>query len=112
MYGVILFQIALIISLIRNIQLAVRARTRATDLAERKEQLVQEQKKLNDELAYVQSDYYAEKVAREELQLGKPGETVVIVPEGMISVEGKKAIADDAQVPNYLKWWKILKGDE
>lgn len=34
---------------------------------------------LKDELSYLQSDEYVEKVAREELGLVKPGETAIIV---------------------------------
>lgn len=112
-YALIIFQIGLVFSLIRGIQLAIKARTRVTDLEERKTQLAGEQAKLQDELAYVQSDYYVEKVAREELQLGKPGETVVIVPEGAILVENGLETADkEEEKPNYLKWWEVLAGQD
>ena len=110
-YAIIVFQILLIISLFRGIQLAIKSRSRVTDLEERKAQLQREQAKLTDELAYVESDYYAEKVARDELQLSKPGEKVVIVPEGAVQTGSGPGIAEsEREKPNYLKWWEIVSG--
>ncbi len=39
-----------------------------------------ERRRLEERLKYVQTDEYVERVAREELRWGKPGETLVIVP--------------------------------
>ena len=113
LYGVIIFQFMLIISLVKGIQLAINARSRVTTLEEKKAHLSEQQRKLQDELAYVQSDYYVEKVAREELQLAKPGETVVIVPEGT-HFEDKSPVPDSQaqNEPNYRKWWKVISGLE
>lgn len=113
LYGIIFFQFMLIISLVKGIQLAIKARSRVTNLEEKKTRLTEKQNKLQDELAYVQSDYYTEKVAREELQLAKPGETVVIVPEG--SHLGEKPTSPEPQTqnePNYRKWWRVISGLE
>jgi len=39
-----------------------------------------ERQRIEERLKYVQTDEYVERVAREELKWGKPGETLVIVP--------------------------------
>lgn len=39
-----------------------------------------ERQRLEERLKYVQTDEYVERVAREELKWGRPGETLVIVP--------------------------------
>ena len=63
-----------------------------------------EQERLKTQLEYVQSDEFVEREAREKLGLGKPGETVVIVPTpGNIQDSGFK-IQDE---PNWRKWWRL-----
>jgi len=63
-----------------------------------------EQERLKTQLEYVQSDEFVEREAREKLGLGKPGETVVIVPTpGRVQDSGFK-IQDE---PNWRKWWRL-----
>lgn len=50
-------------------------------IKERRETLVKENQRLQDMLAYLKTDSYQEKVARENLGLQKPGETVVAIEE-------------------------------
>ena len=114
LYGVILFQIGLIISLVRGMQLSLRSKERIAALQTTKQRLEGEQAQLQQNAAYVQSSYYVERVAREELHLAKPGEKVVIIPEGRI-VENKeladaKAMAGEARKSNWVQWWEILSG--
>ena len=112
LYGVIIFQIALIISLVRGIQLSSRSARRIASMQETKAKLEAEREKLKEEGEYVQSQYYLEKVARDELHLAKPGETVVIVPDsqqiGDSENQGEQQIEE---IPNWLKWWQVLTGN-
>lgn len=110
LYGVIAFQILLIISLIRGIQLSLRAKGRITDLQTKKEQLIQEEERVKQQEEYVQSQYYLEKVAREELHWSRPGETVVIVPEAIRGEESPQARPKTEEVANWQKWWRVLTG--
>ena len=112
LYGVIGFQVLLIVSLIRGVQLSLRSRGRIADLQTKKAQLQVEAEKIKQQETYVQSPYYLEKVAREELHLSKPGEKVVIVPESItLSVgETKEDRPESREKPNYLKWWEVLRG--
>ena len=80
LYGVIIFQLLLIVSLVRGIQLSRRSVERIADLQATKDKLLEEQEAIKKQGEYVQSPIYLETVAREELHLSKPGEIVVIVP--------------------------------
>lgn len=112
LYVVILFQIALIVSLVRGIQLSRRASLRIASMEEAKAKLIAEQEKLKQEEEYVQSPYYLEKVARDELHLSKPGETVVIVPEGTITEARREKLEDsESEKANWRKWWEVLSGN-
>lgn len=101
----------LIISLVRGIQLSRKSSSRIEGLRETKAKLEEEQKKLIKEREYVQSEYYLEKVARDELHLSKQGETVVIVPEDKLKapdVINKTEVK--TEIPNWMKWWRVLSG--
>jgi hypothetical protein len=83
---------------------------RIAELQDTKHNLEEVKDKLISEKEFVGSDYYLDKVAREELHLSKPGEKVVIVPESKI-FEEKKEVGEEIQdLPNWLKWWKVLSG--
>lgn len=109
-YLVLIFQVALIISLIRGIQLSKRSSQRVEMLRETKQKLEEENAKLHEEARYVESDYYLEKVAREELQRAKAGETVVILPEITPEEDSKKFVSRERgeEVPIWRKWWQLL----
>jgi cell division protein FtsB len=110
-YGIIFFQILLIISLIRGIQLSKKASERIRDLEKTKAKLQSEQARIKKEGEYVQSEYYLEKVARDELHLAKPGEAVVIIPDGVISENKEQRISSmEGEKENWQKWWEVLSG--
>jgi len=111
LYGVILFQLALIVSLTRGIQFSKRSAERIASLEETKQKLEEEKTKLQEEASYIESPFYLEKVAREELHLSKPGETVVIIPEMQKSVVTSDQKEEDRdEKTNWEKWWEILSG--
>ena len=111
LYAIILFQIALIISLVRGVQLSRKSAIRIASMEETKAKLIEEREKLKKEEEYVQSEYYLEKVARDELHLSKPGETVVIVPENRVQIEEIDKIVESlVEKPNWMKWWEVLSG--
>ena len=111
LYGVIIFQILLIVSLVRGIQLSARSKERIEGMQQTKEKLLTEREKLKIEQEYVQSPFYLEEVARNELHLSKEGETVVIIPDsllvgGEVGEQGEKRGERD----NWQKWWDVLSG--
>ncbi|MFZ2199211.1 MAG: septum formation initiator family protein [Microgenomates group bacterium] len=112
LYGVILFQILIIISLVRGIQLSSRSASRIASMQETKAKLEQEREKLQKEKEEVSSDFYLEKVARDELHLSKPGETVVIIPDSVIvgAQINEPKIEVEIRKPNWVRWLEILSG--
>jgi cell division protein FtsB len=112
LYGIIVFQILLIISLVRGIQLSQKSSSRIDGLQQTKTKLEEEQSLLRLQEAEVNSPEYLEKVAREELHLSKPGETVVIMPENVVvktesDEDNQQVIRDE---PIWKRWIMILSG--
>lgn len=110
-YVILIFQIVLIGSLIRGIQVSYKSRERVEILQEKKGQLEEENAKLKEDVAYVQSDYYIEKVAREELQKAKPGEQVVILPDNSTQYAVRSDQVknrEERKIKNWEKWWLLL----
>jgi len=111
LYGVILFQIGLIIALVRGVQLSRRSISRIALMEETKVKLEAEKEKLQQQEEYVNSPYYLEKVARDELGLAKTGERVVIVPEGtIIEASSQKLENGKREKANWQKWLAVLSG--
>ena len=85
-------------------------------IKERRESLVKENQRLQDMLSYLKTDSYQEKVARENLGLQKPGETVVAIEEKDAAVvrtaeEFSPAPADakaTAYLPIFKKWYNYF----
>lgn len=111
-YAIIVFQVLLIVSLVRGIQLSKRSDARIASLQGEKARLLAEQDRLETQKDYVESPYYLEKVARDELHLGKPGETVVIVPDSRKQEIGTRDqdLEVETEKANWQKWWEVLSG--
>lgn len=109
-YGILLFQVVLIASLLRGLQISYKSRDRITDLEERRRALQEQKAALLKQQAYVQSDYYLEKVARDELHLSKPGEEVVILPDTGSPYPSPSPVGDGQEIPNWRKWWRVIRG--
>lgn len=83
---------------------------------ERRETLVRENQRLQDMMAYLKTDSYQEKVARENLGLQKSGETVVAVEErdsAIVITEEELAPATaeaktTAYLPIFKKWYNYF----
>lgn len=111
LYGVIILQILLIASLLRGIQVSQKSNERLDRLVLEKAKLQEEYEKIKQEKEYVESDFYLEKVARDELHLSKPGERVVIVPQEVVSSVRMQTLGDsEVELSNWQKWWRVLAG--
>lgn len=73
--------------------------------------LQQKNIELNKLLKYFDSEAYAEKKARTELGLKKPGESVVIVPKSTVeeSISENSTVSEDDS--RFKKWWNYFFGD-
>ena len=86
---------------------------RASDNAQRE----QEQRSLQDRLAYVRSDAAIEVLARDRLDMARPDEIVlqrsVVAPAPTASPAPPPpilAVAPQPAAPNWRRWWNVLFG--
>ena len=60
-------------------------------------------------LLEVKSDEFIEKEAREELNMQKPGDLVVILPEIDLTAMDDRDEEAKASTPNWMKWFLLFK---
>ncbi|KKU56633.1 hypothetical protein A3C34_02455 [Candidatus Amesbacteria bacterium RIFCSPHIGHO2_02_FULL_48_21] len=65
-----------------------------------------ESERLQKQLLEVKSPEWVEKEARERLGYGRPGETILVLPEQESSRETELG-AQEQNIPNWKKWWKL-----
>ncbi len=63
---------------------------------------------LASRLSEVKTAEYIEKVARNDLNMQLPGETIVVLPE-MGKTEGADESVEEKEVSNWEKWWNLIK---
>lgn len=72
-----------------------------------------EEKERNDELkkkmAFTKSDYYREKIVREKLNMQRPGEVVVVLPESVDEEDKEEKSIAVGEEPNWIKWWNVIR---
>lgn len=65
---------------------------------------------LESQLMEATSSGYVEKVARNELNMQKPGEVLVVLPENPGDQKSENVPQkEDGGVPNWKKWWNLVK---
>lgn len=80
-------------------------------IEEAKATLEQEKAKkeeLASRLSEVKTAEYIEKVARNDLNMQLPGETIVVLPE-IGKTEGADESVEEKEVSNWEKWWNLIK---
>jgi len=81
-------------------------------------QLEEENFELRNEINYYKTNSYKERLAREKLNLQKPGEIVIVITqpeEDKFSSVQKKEIKNKEKKlsgPNWQKWWNYFFGDK
>lgn len=81
-------------------------------------QLEEENFELRNEINYYKTNSYKERLAREKLNLQKPGEIVIVItqPEedkfSSVQNKGIKNKEKKLSVPNWRKWWNYFFGDK
>jgi len=91
------------------------AQQRSVDLAEAQlEALIAENRKLEQEIAALQSPQEVERLAREHFGLVMPGDIayVAIVPEGSVPDDGESEPAFERSVPWWKSIWNFLTGED
>lgn len=110
--GIIIIQVLLIISLSRGLWETWQSRRRVEKLQDKHDQLMVEQEKLKDDVERVESNYYVEQIAREQLHMTKPGETLVMIADGVnVDVLGQNDQKKGSE-SIFSKWMTVLFGKE
>lgn len=112
---VTMFLLVLTIHLSRSAWGLWQMRGRVTDVEAEVRVLAQKKDELEKKVAEQATPFAIEKEIRDKLQMAKPGETVVIIPEERIQALGATISAQitpesavEADVPNWQRWWDIL----
>ncbi len=113
-------KLILIILFIVSLYLIVYSVKDILGILKKKEEIKKEQLKLerlkakNEELKkqleYVKTPEFIEKEAREKLNLARPGEVVVILPENVSEIVdiGKEQKPSKEEKPNWKKWLNLF----
>ena len=106
---IIILGILIIFNLGKQIFNALNAGNRLQDDALALAALQGRNNQLKQQLYYAQSYSYVEKTARNELNMAKPGETVVIIPQQVVEQvinAGKKP--QPIIIPNWKLWLNLI----
>ncbi len=104
---VVIIGIGLIISLSRNIYRLLKAGDQVKLAQQRLEKLEKEHQELLEKKEYYQSEEFIEQEARNRLNLGKPGEMLVILPPN-VGETGEISSPSAPELPNWKRWLKLF----
>ncbi len=112
-FFVLLISLILIINLGRDIWRLIRVEERLVQAEKKLEQVKNENQDLKKTKEFYQSDAFLEEQIRNKLQMAKPGEKIVILPEA-ISEEKASHSAEatrdkDKETANWQKWLGLFK---
>lgn len=105
--GVLIFEVYLIISFSRSVWDLWEKQEAIETARDSVAKLTDENKKLKSRLEYVKSEEFMEKEAREKLNLVKPGETIVIIPQSVLEAATASA-APTPVPPNWEQWMRLF----
>lgn len=105
--SILVFEAYLIISLANSVWDLWKKQEAIDTARERVEHLEAENSRLMGTLEYVKSDEFVEKEAREKLNLVKPGETIVVIPQSVLQAATASA-APIPPPPNWEQWIRLF----
>lgn len=99
----------IIYNLLSQILEALKSGDRLSSEAETLYQLEAKNRQLKKKLEEIKSPDFVEQQARNKLGLGKPGETVIIIPQEAIEeVLATSSAQEENRLPNPLGWWRVF----
>lgn len=108
--GLTVLGIYMFVAGLRGTEEWMRARQRLTDASSNLEQIRHENEELQARWKSVSDPMHAEQLARDELRMQLPGETVIVIKqEGEQQEEIGKKDKSDESVQNWEKWAKLLR---
>lgn len=102
----IAFGIFFTISVVQKMWSIYRASGRLSRERAIVQQLEKENTDLQNKIKQAKSRDFIEKEARDKLNLAKPGETVLVLPQVASTQTATITYAND--VPNWQAWWKLF----
>lgn len=93
-----------------RIYAALKSADRLTSSVNRLHDLEIKNTELKNQLKIVSSPEFIEKIARDELGLGKEGETTVVIAQEKLKqiIRSQKEAIVEQRLPNYLGWWRLF----
>lgn len=116
-YLALIFALVLIIGFFKDAWWLMHADERLKEAEDKLAEVKIENKKLQKKLEYYQSDEFLEEQVRNKLQMAKPGETVLILPEEINQGTSLLATSSASVAPseeekedlaNWKKWFKLF----
>lgn len=106
---IIIVAVIILISLAKQISTALGTDKRFDRLLEDVGKLERENKQLKKDLALAGSYDSVEEIARNDLNMSFPDETVVIIPQGMIEkVLTPQKKVEEVKIPNWQGWLRLF----
>ena len=83
------------------------------DLKAQAQQVQSQNQALTEQISYLQTPEFQEKIAKEKLNLQQPDENVVVVnpsvgDQPQAAAAPSAAAITEQDIPNYLKWWNLF----
>lgn len=111
----LLFGVYLIISLTQSIYSLTSKNDELEKANQKVEAELRKNSQLISQLSQSSDKKFIEQQAREKLGMSKPGETIVVVPEGAVSQIASISASLSAsfydrgdETPNWQKWWNLF----
>lgn len=103
---IIVISVYLIVTTVRSMVDLWNAGDKLTKRQQTLAVLQQEQQRLLERKAKVESEEYLEKVARDELGLSREGEETILIPAELLAAPAPKAY--DLQAPYWQQWASLF----
>lgn len=104
--------VGVLLTITRGVARLVSSGDRVNVARERLAEAKRTQEELREKLLDINSDYYREKTARDQLGLARPGETVIVLPdEELLRRLSPRLLEEENNKPadpNWKKWVKLF----
>lgn len=113
-FFLLILSFTLIINLVRDIWRLTQIEKRTVQVEENLELIKKENQELQQTKEHYQSEEFLEEQIRNRLQMNKPGETVLILPEELVEERPEKSPLSDIGEnkegkSNWQKWLELFK---
>ncbi len=107
---IFLFAAFLVYGLAKQINDSIKVGERLENAAEEVSKLQERNRNLRNDLSDVQKKEYVEKVARNKLNMSKPGETVIFITDQTLLqvIESERPKPPPIEPPNWERWIRLF----